>query len=199
MPHGKIKYGAFSSWRSMVGRCCNPKYGNYENYGGKGVKVCCRWMSFKNFFNDMGPRPPGTVLDRRDNSKDYSPKNCKWATHKESTANRGNTVLVNGERVFDMAKRLKIPYGRIYNRLRRGWTGDEIEADPKSRYNGNRFSQSKAKVLRVLPDAFCVRLNDRSGYIVWPGKIQTRGFERAAIGLGKTARLAWKSVQFTKK
>jgi len=50
-------------------------------------------------------------------------------------------------------------------------------------------------VRRVLPQAFCVRLNDGSGYIVWPCKIQPRGYEPTACGYGKTARQAWASVQ----
>lgn len=57
----------------------------------------------------------------------------------------------------------------------------------------------KARVLRKLPDAHCVRLNskiDGKGFIVWPGKIQPRGLEQPAIGLGRTASEAWKSVKF---
>lgn len=53
----------------------------------------------------------------------------------------------------------------------------------------------KRLVRRALPDAYCVRLNDGSGYLVWPGKIQPRGFEQPACGYGKTARQAWASVQ----
>ncbi len=55
---------------------------------------------------------------------------------------------------------------------------------------------TKAKVKKLVPDAFCVRLDDKSGYIVWPGKIQPRGFERGAIGFGRTAAEAWDSVRF---
>lgn len=57
---------------------------------------------------------------------------------------------------------------------------------------------SKRLVRRKLPDAFCVRLNDGSGFIVWPGRVQPRGFERPAVGYGKTARKAWASVQLQK-
>lgn len=57
------------------------------------------------------------------------------------------------------------------------------------------INRRKLKVIRSFPDAYCVRMNDGSGYIVWPGKVQPRGFERCAIGFGKTARDAWASVQ----
>jgi len=56
----------------------------------------------------------------------------------------------------------------------------------------------KKRVLRMLPQAFCVRLDDGSGYIVWPGKVQPRGFEQPACGYGKTARQAWASVHTAK-
>lgn len=52
----------------------------------------------------------------------------------------------------------------------------------------------KQLTLRVLPDAYCVRLKDGSGHIVWPGPVQSRGTERLACGYGVTARQAWSSV-----
>lgn len=54
----------------------------------------------------------------------------------------------------------------------------------------------KTRVKRAAPNAFCVKLNDGSGYIVWPGRVQPRGFEQGAIGLAATARAAWASVKF---
>lgn len=63
------------------------------------------------------------------------------------------------------------------------------ERKPKSIYS------AKLVIRRSLPDAYCVRLMDNTGYIVWPGKIQPRGFERPACGYGKTARQAWESVK----
>ena len=54
----------------------------------------------------------------------------------------------------------------------------------------------KSRVLRKLPNSFCVKLDDGTGYIVWPGPIQPRGFEQGAIGLGKNAHQAWDSVKF---
>lgn len=78
----------------MKQRCSNSNATGYKNYGGRGITVCDRWLKFENFFEDMGPRPEETSIDRIDNDGDYEPENCRWLTRKEQRANQRDTVMI---------------------------------------------------------------------------------------------------------
>lgn len=79
----------YNTWRGMKLRCGNPNREDYKDYGGRGITVCDRWKnSFIAFLEDMGPRPPGMTLDRKDVNGPYCKDNCKWATKEEQEANK---------------------------------------------------------------------------------------------------------------
>jgi hypothetical protein len=83
----------YRSWVQMKQRCYNPNSYSYKNYGGRGIKVCDRWFnSFSSFIEDMGSRPKGLSLERKDNDGNYEPNNCKWATKNEQLKNRRTYV-----------------------------------------------------------------------------------------------------------
>jgi hypothetical protein len=86
--HGRYGKGEYVSWIAMIKRCSYPTNGNWKNYGGRGIKVCKRWLKFNKFFEDMGPRPKGTSIDRINNNGNYTKSNCRWSTAKEQSNNK---------------------------------------------------------------------------------------------------------------
>lgn len=87
-PKGKLQ----RRWYNIKERCFNPKNPNYKNYGAKGITVCERWLVFENFYQDMGIPGIGLSVDRIDNTKGYSPENCRWATNREQALNKSTSV-----------------------------------------------------------------------------------------------------------
>ena len=87
--HGYTKTPTYNAWCGAKKRCCNTQDKDYKNYGGRGIRVCARWLeSFENFLKDMGERPAGKSLDRIDVDGDYELSNCRWATASEQAQNR---------------------------------------------------------------------------------------------------------------
>jgi len=121
----------YHAWQRIKDRCGKPSHHKYKLYGGRGIKVCDRWLvSFLNFWADMGPRPSlKHSIERIDNDGDYSPENCRWATRKEQARNtrRNRWVTFRGERVLliDLAPRLGIKLPTLYWRLQHGWNQEE--------------------------------------------------------------------------
>lgn len=127
---GKSKSKEYNSWKNMLTRCTNPASDNYPLYGGRGIRVCDRWLVFSNFLDDMGYIPSkGMSIDRIDSDGHYEKTNCRWATACEQSNNRRNNHLITayGETLTLMqwAKKSKINKSTIFRRLKRGLTEEE--------------------------------------------------------------------------
>lgn len=125
--HGLAKTTEYSSWHSMITRCNDPNYEYYHRYGGRGIKVCERWLnSVENFLEDMGPKPSKNhSLDRIDVDGDYCPENCRWATYKEQSNNKSNSKFIRYDNremtVTEWAREVGMAKATLFGRLRKGW------------------------------------------------------------------------------
>lgn len=136
--HGHAKPGNWSTtyrtWLHMLQRCNNPRRPGYNYYGGRGIKVCPEWSEFSVFLADMGDRPEGRTLERRDNDKGYSKDNCCWATNAEQHRNTSHNrwLTLNGKTLClqDWASTTNIPRLSIHSRLQRGWSVEKALTTP---------------------------------------------------------------------
>lgn len=86
--HPRMHKPTWISWHCMKERCLNPEAKGYHVYGGRGIGICERWLTFDNFLEDMGPRPPRTTINRLNNDRGYEPGNCEWASDAVQRASR---------------------------------------------------------------------------------------------------------------
>ena len=134
--HGYCKRGnrkpEFDSWSNMKKRCYYSKDIGYYRYGGRGIKVCDRWLnSFENFISDMGDRPSKYhSLGRIDNDKNYTPENCRWETDEQQRRNRSDNVWLEYKGIKmiteDWARELNYRSGYIRARLKKGQSFEYI-------------------------------------------------------------------------
>jgi hypothetical protein len=118
----------------MRDRCSNPNRSDYHRYGGRGIAVCKRWEKFENFLADMGEPPLGLTLDRIDNDKGYSPRNCRWATRRQQTYNSTTMLHITlgkkTKHLADWCRELGISKGTYHSRRQRGWGIEEALTTP---------------------------------------------------------------------
>lgn len=92
--HGMSNTPIFRLWWAMMQRCYDINSDSYERYGARGITVCDRWHQFEDFYADMGDKPKGMSLERKDNSLGYSPENVEWASAKSQNNNKRNNVVL---------------------------------------------------------------------------------------------------------
>lgn len=122
--HGMSERIEHKAWLAMIGRCNNPKDDSYKSCGGKGIKVCKRWLeNFDNFITDMGNRPDNYTLSRKDTNKDFTLENCEWTDLKTRRTRSSQVIYVTVENerlsIADAARKLGISTSSIYRRMKK--------------------------------------------------------------------------------
>lgn len=142
--HGLTKSVEYRAWRHAKSRCYNPNVHNYSRYGGRGVKMCERWLnSFENFLADMGPRPSGNhSIDRFPKlDGDYEPGNCQWGTQEDQVDHKENRLryTFKGRTMTLKAWAIEIghPYKDLHKRIHfRKWSVEKAFTTPKKKWGG---------------------------------------------------------------
>lgn len=131
----KGKEREYASYRGMRTRVENPNHCEHGSY--KTRRICDRWLGpngFENFYNDLGPRPKGTTLDRIDNTMGYSPENCAWRSPKQQGNNRSTNIVIeyNGEKltISQWSEKLGIKYTTLHRRLQKGMPPSQAFTKP---------------------------------------------------------------------
>ena len=137
--HGMERSKEYAAWLKLKDRCYNPNDKAYPVYGGRGIRVCDRWMDPENgstnFLSDMGLRPsPKHSIDRIDVNGDYCPENCRWATSKQQANNKTNNnrfvAFGKEQTVAEWAEEYGIAYKTLWGRIISGWLGEKALTTP---------------------------------------------------------------------
>lgn len=125
--HGQYGAKVYESWNGMLDRCKNKNHKYFKHYGGRGICVCDRWLTFENFLSDMGhPPTPLHSLDRSNVDGNYEPENCRWVTNDIQQNNKRNNVFIefSSERltIAQWSVKTGVADYTIRARLKRGWS-----------------------------------------------------------------------------
>ena len=145
--HGLSKTRTYRIWAGMIQRCSNPKEDSYKYYGAIGIKVCDRWKTFANFFEDMGQCPPDLSIDRINSKMGYEPGNCRWADIITQNRNTSKSKLYthNGESRLlpEWAELYGIRNSVLSTRLHKGWSMERALTQPVATRIVRKFPAKK--------------------------------------------------------
>lgn len=133
--HGLSGTDHYRRWQGMLNRCGNENSASYKNYGGRGITVCERWLTYTNFISDMG-YPPTSLhsLERINNNADYQPSNCKWATRSEQSKNKRSNRIISFNGITKTLKEWALEIGIDQSSLRERlekWSIKDALSKPK--------------------------------------------------------------------
>lgn len=129
--HGMFGTRIYRIWSGMIERCTNENSKDYKNYGARGIRVCERWLDFKNFYEDNKEKyADNLTIDRIDVNGDYRKSNCRWVTMDEQAGNKRNTIYIEHQgkklRLEEWSKITGISRGALYQRYVKGLTPKQI-------------------------------------------------------------------------
>lgn len=141
--HGFARRGnmhpVYRAWLEMIRRCKDLNRPGWRDYGGRGIKVCRKWMKFQSFQKDMGPSwKAGLSLGRKNNNGNYCKRNCRWEDRFEQNNNTRRNKLIRAKgtclTVGQWAKRLNVPYSMLMWRFQDGWEHERIVNQPSRKH-----------------------------------------------------------------
>lgn len=132
--HGMSDTAIYRVWHKMLERCTSPTNRDFKNYGERGITVCDRWLSFENFYADMGEKPVGKSLERKHNDLGYSPENCIWADRVTQNNNRRDNRLLTfndkTQTLMQWVRETGLSRATVKNRLSAGWSVEKALSTP---------------------------------------------------------------------
>lgn len=150
--HGQSKTPLYQLWHRMLQRCEDKNCTDYKYYGARGITVCERWHAFENFKADVGDRPDGLTLDRKNNDSGYGPDNFRWASRELQANNMRSNVktLVAGKllSIKQMADKAGTSYDTMKARLTRlGYSAEEALTKPVK--PGQTLEMAHAELIKI--------------------------------------------------
>ncbi len=140
--HGLCKHPLYKKWEGIKQRCFNPNHENYKHYGGRGITICERWLTFENFYNDLiGGYVPELTIERVENDGNYELSNIRWATKLEQQRNKRSNrfFYCNGmsKTITEFSEMTGVNAGTIASRIDSGWDiEDAIYLPARSKNKG---------------------------------------------------------------
>lgn len=136
--HGMHKDPHYKVYRGMIARCYDMKHKQYADYGGRGIYVEAPWLGdtgFETWYAEMGPRPKGYTIERKDNDGPYSKDNCIWASREAQANNTSKNVMLEIDGKMDTMSNWARAFGVEYSTFRSrivnyGWTAQEAAYTP---------------------------------------------------------------------
>lgn len=161
--NGLSRTPEYRCWKDMLRRCLNSYAVNFNEYGGRGVQVCARWLDFESFLADMGLRPsPIHSIDRwPDPDGHYELRNVRWATPQQQVLNQRRTRKLRGVPLFELGQANGLNERTVRARVRLGWTFKD--AVNTLAHKHVRLSAMDKKTIRAIRGLSQQEIADRYG------------------------------------